>query len=245
MQTPDALSPVARRDAFLRGRAVGAALAAGAPPAGRIHAPVALGEALLEELTGGGVDLRRLAARWVRWRREDGLGVDDALAESLSHLEEFDAPPPALRTQGASAIAAALPAALAAASPRSMVSGAFHTARLVDPDPVSGLAAVAVVVAAARLLEGSRDVIPEVLALLRSNDAPQQVYDRFAAIARDPRAKPVVPRDGSSALDVATWALRITEHQRDGAAALAALPHLGTTATAGAVLGALIGARDG
>jgi hypothetical protein len=242
MHASDAAS---RREGFLLGVPVGATLAAGAPPAGRRHAASALGDALLEELLGGGVDLRRLAGRWVRWRAADGHGVDDALAEALAHLEEFDAPPTALAATGAWAIVVALPAALAAASPRTMVAGAFHTARLVDPDPVAGLAAVSVVVAAARYLEGSRDVMPEVLALLRSNNAPAVVYDRVADIARLPRARATPPGPGAPALDVAAWALRVAEHERDGVGVLQGLAHAGTTATAGAVLGALVGARDG
>lgn len=245
MHAPDATTSTARREGFLLGTPVGATLAGGASPAGRRHAVMALGDALLEELLGGGVDLRRLAARWVRWHADDGCGVDPALGEALVHLAEFDAPLPALDATGGWAVVAALPAALAGASPRSMVSGAFHTARLVDPDPVSGLAAVAVVVAAARYLDGSRDTIPEVLAMLRSNDAPQAAYDRFAAIARDPRARVAAPTATSSALEVATWALRVCERERDGTSALAALPRAGTTALAGAVLGALLGARDG
>jgi hypothetical protein len=245
MHAPDALSPHARREGFLLGAPVGATLAGGAPPPGRRHAAVALGDALLEELLGGGVDLRRLAARWVRWRTEDGHGVDAALGEALAHLEEFDAPPTALEASGAWAVAVTLPAALASASPRTMVSGAFHTARLVDPSADAGLAAVSVVVAAARYLEGSRDVLPEVLALLRSNDAPHAVYDRFAGIARDPRARVPAPTAASSALDVATWALRTCERERQATTALGALPHAATTAAAGAVLGALLGARDG
>lgn len=245
MHATDAPSPAARREGFLVGGAVGAARAAGSAPRGRRHAAVALGDALLEELLGGGVDLRRLAGRWVRWHRDDGFGADAALAEALAHLEAFDAPPPRLAAPSAWALVAALPAAVAAASPRSMVSGAFHTARLVDPDPVAGLAAVSVAVAAARYLEGNRDVIPEVLALLRSNNAPAAVYDRIADIVRLPRARAAPPGPGTPALDVAAWALRMAEHERDGVAALEGLAHAGTTATAGAVLGALLGARDG
>jgi ADP-ribosylglycohydrolase len=208
---------------------------------------VALGDALIEELLSGGVDLRRLASRWVQWWREDGLDADAALAESLAHLEEFEAPPERLQGSGPAALLAALPAALAAASPRTMVSGAFHTARLVDPDPESGLAAVTLVLAAARFLEGSRDFLPDVLSLLRSNNAAEAMIDRFADIARDPRATPAPPRGADApALEVTLWALRIAQHRPRSVEALTAMVAAGGVGvSAGAVLGALLGARDG
>jgi hypothetical protein len=206
-----------------------------------------LGDALLEELLSGGVDLQRLGGRWVRWWREDGFEADAALVGALAHLEEFNAPLPSPGASGPAALAAALPAALAAASPRTMVSGAFHTARLLDPDPDSGLAAVSVVLAAARFLEGSRDFLPEVLGLLRTNGASTELLDQFAAIAREPRLTPKPPRGASpSAVDVALWALRIVQHRPRAVEALTAMTsHGGIGSTAGAVLGALLGARDG
>jgi hypothetical protein len=208
---------------------------------------VALGDALLEELLSGGVDLQRLAGRWVRWWRDDGFEVDAALVEALMHLEQFDAPVAALEVRGHAALTAALPAALAAASPRAMVSGAFHTARLVDPDPESGLAAVTLVLTASRFLEGSRDFLPDVLSLLRSNNAHESLIDRFADIARDPRAAPVPPRGAEApALDVTLWALRVAQHRPRSVEALTAMVAAGGVPPgAGAVLGALLGARDG
>ena len=268
MTHPEAPDLDTRRRGFLAGAVIGAALAARTAtlqdataiaaalgqgpmplpaPAGRRFAAVALGDALLEELLSGGVDLRRLAGRWVGWWREDGFDADTALVEALAHLEEFDAPAAALENRGPSALVAALPAALAAASPRTMVSGAFHTARMLDPDPESGLATVSLVLAAARFLEGSRDFLPDVLGLLRSNGAEAAFMDRFAAIARDPRAVPVPPRGSTvSALDVTLWALRIAQHRPRSAEALEAMVAAGgISPSAGAVLGALLGARDG
>ncbi len=226
--------------------AIGAATTPLPPPAGRRFAAIALGDALIEELIAGGVDLRRLSRRWVDWAAADGLGVDPSLAQALAHLGEFDAPADSLDASGAAALAAALPAALAVASPRSMVSGAFHTARLLDPDPDSGLATVAVVLAASRFLQGQRDFIPEVLGLLRSNDAPPELFDQYAAIAREPRRIAVPPRGDASATVVALWALRVAEHQPRSVEALEAMVAAGgVSTTAGAVLGALLGARDG
>ncbi len=262
MSHPDAPPLDARREGFLAGAVIGAALAArtaagdattnrGAmdplSPPGRRHAAVALGAGLLEALPSGGVDLRRLAGRWVEWSRSDGHGADPALVQALDHLAEFDAPAPALAHAGAAAVAAALPAALAAASPRAMVSGAFHTARLVDPDPAGGLAAVAVVVAAARLLEGSRDFLPDVLGLLRANNADEEFFARFRAIAADPRNEPPRPTGTSvRASVVAVWVLWQVQHRPRGVEALRALgTHRDLNGYAGAALGALLGARDG
>lgn len=268
MDTRDPNLPGARRLGFLAGAPIGAALAhltaaltdptairdaidAGVrpfpPPAGRRFAAVALGDALIEELMSGGVDLRRLARRWTDWQEADGFDVDPALDAALSHLREFDAPVVQLDSTGPAALLAALPAALAASSPRSMVSGAFHTARLVDPDPDSGLAAVAVVLAAGRFLEGQRDFMAEVLGLLRSNNAPPELFDRYAAIAREPRRVATPPRGNSStATEVALWALRVAEHQPRSVEALSAMVTTGgVSPAAGALLGALLGARDG
>jgi hypothetical protein len=268
MTHPDAPDLDSRRRGFLAGTVIGAALAARtadlhdatdiqvalaegprplAAPIGRRYAAVALGDALIEELLSGGVDLRRLASRWVQWWHEDGLDVDAALAESLTHLEQFNAPATTLGVTGPSALAASLPAALAAASPRTMVAGAFHTARLVDPDPESGLAAVTLVLAAARFLEGSRDFLPDVLSLLRSNNAPEAMIDRFAEIARDPRTVPVPPRGANApALEVTLWSLWIAQHRPRSVVALTAMTAAGGVhSSAGAVLGALLGARDG
>ncbi len=166
---------------------------------------------------------------------------------ALTWLRDTDAPPPSLAVPGASALAAALPAALTAASPRTMTAGAFHTARLLDPDPDACLAAVAVVVAAARLLEGSRDLLPEVLGLLRANQAPAPLFDRFLAIPRDPRAEPPIPRGATAgAVDVAVWVLWQVHHRPRSAEALTAMVASGdVNATAGALAGALFGARDG
>lgn len=246
MHHPDAPPLEARREGFLVGAAVGAARVA-VPPAGRRHAAIALGDGLLEELLAGGVDLRRLAGRWQAWYRDDGYGADPALVEALEHLERFEAPPQALGHTGPAALAAALPAALAAASPRSMVTGAFHTARLVDPDPASGLAAVATVVAAARLLEGSRDLMPDVLALLTANHAPDELTQRFRAIAADPRREPAPPLGTDCrASVVAVWSLWQVQHRPRSVEVLEGLAdRTDLNPTAAAVLGALLGARDG
>jgi hypothetical protein len=268
MTLPEAPPLDDRRAGFLVGAAVGSALAARtaaladptairaalaggvvplAPPPGRRRAAVALADGLLEELLGGGVDLHRLARGWVTWWQADGLDADAGLREALAHLAVYDAPAERLEAGGASALAATLPSALAAGSPRAMVAGAFHTARLVDPTPEGGLAAVAVVVAAARFLEGHRDFLADVLGVLRANDAPPALFGRVQDIARDPRRQPPPPRGPEAgAVTVATWALWQAHHRPRGVEALEAMVHAGGVAPeAGAVLGALLGARDG
>src|SRR5690606_9815347 len=178
------------------------------PPPGTRRAPVALADAVVEELLGGAVDLRRLAARWNEWRDQDGLDADQPLDEALAHLKEFNAPALSLSRHGSMPLAATLPAALTATSPKSMISGTFHTARLLDPSLTTSLASVAVVLAAARFLEGSRDFIADVLAVLRVNDAPAPLFAAMQSIPRDPQAVPPAPIAGRDSPDqVARWAL--------------------------------------
>ncbi len=218
-----------------------------APPDGRRHAATALADGLLEELVTGGVDLRRLAGTWIAWWEADGLGVDAALAEGLAHLREFDAPVRSLPVHGPAPLAAVLPAALTASAPKTMLAGTFHTARLLDPTESTSLCAVALVVAASRLLEGSRDFIPDVLRVLRMNDAPAALFERFAAIPRDPRTAPPRPRGEMPAPDVvAVWVLWQVHHRPRSTEVLEAMVLSGATSpVVGALLGALLGARDG
>ncbi len=262
-------SPPKRREGFLVGAVVGASLAAAtahavdaagiratlrdgvvhpaAPPPGRRMAPVALADALVEELVAGGVDLRRLAHRWVAWGREDGLGITPPLAAALDHLATYDAPLPAAGRACLDAMAAALPAALTASNPQAMVAGAFHVARLLDPSEDTALSTVAVVVAASRLLDGHRDFIPDVLAVMRSNDAPPALVDAIARVPRDPRTTPTIPRgDAPMPTDALSWILWVVHHRPRGVAALEQMVLAGgVSPTVGCLLGSLIGARDG
>jgi hypothetical protein len=250
MSPPDDAAATAvrsRREGFLIGAAVGAALAAGSPPPpDRSRAPIALADSLLGELVGGGVDLRRMSRSWVTWYRSDGLDADPITAMALQHLEEFDAPTDQLPQPSAIAIAAALPAALAAASPRAMVSGTFHVARMLDPRPETGLVATAIVVAAAALIDGQRDVLPEAVTFLRANDAPAALVEQFRAVARDRHIPPPQPRGPHpDPAAVAIWALGELDRHSRSVDLLHDLGNAGVSSTAGAILGALAGARDG
>ena len=259
--TAPAIPPSDRRAGWLVGAAIGSMLTAPAapgampdgepvavpPPGGRRRAATALADALLEQLTAGGVDLHRLAHEWVAWWESDGYGLAGPLAEALGHLREFDAPADHLSAGNIAALAATLPAALAAASPRGMVSGTFHVARLLDPDPLTGLAAVAVVVAGATLLEGRQDFVADVIAVLRANDAPPRLLDPVRHLPRDPRHPPAPPVGvAPDPVDTAVWALWTTLHRHHAIPALRDMALFGgIPAEAGAVLGALLGARDG
>lgn len=258
-----------RREGFLVGAVLGGALAATtadltdpqairerlgpevtphaqATGEGRRRAATALGDALLEQLLGGGVDLRALAHRWVAWHTAEGGEDDPLLDAALAHLRDFDAPIDLLPAAGLAPLAAALPAALAGASPQAMIAGAFHVARLLDPSEESGLAAVALVVAASRLLGGSRDFLPDVIAVLRANAAPEAMLDAVRTIPRDPRTAPPAPMGASpTPTAVLVWLLWQTHHRPRGLDVLAAMALSGgISPMVGSLLGALLGARD-
>lgn len=257
MQPPDlpfTADPAARREGFLVGAVVGAALAATPggggiavpPPPGRRRAATALADELLLELTGGGVDLRRLARRWVEWLGNDGLDADPSLIVALQHLRDYDAPLAEWSGGGAAPLAAVLPAALASASPRAMIAGSFHVARLLDPNENTALAAMAVVLAASAFLEGRRDFVPDVVAALRANDVGTALLDGIRNIPRDPRAEPPLPAgDSPDPVVAVTWLLWVAHHRVRGASVMRDVSLVGgISPTIGAVLGALLGARD-
>lgn len=263
------LSSTARRKGFLVGAVVGARLAARTaachdaeavlaalgdgdltplpPPLGRRPAATALADGLLEEFAEGGVDLRRLSARWVAWWREDGFEAGPLLDAALSQIAEFDAPAATLPAPGCAPMVAALPASLASATPATMVSGAFHVARLLDPSEEAGLSAVAIVLTGSRLLEGSRDFIPDVLAFLRANRAGEALLEQVRAVPRDPRTPPPFP-EGVEPDPAATlaWLLWQLQHRPRGVEVLRDLAlRGGASPLLGALVGALVGARDG
>jgi hypothetical protein len=253
---PAGLEPAVRREGFLVGAVVGAALAASqpgqggqplAPPPGRRRAATALADGLLIELTGGGVDLQRLAGRWVDWRRDDGLDADPLLEAALDHLRDFDAPVSELPAGSVVALAAAVPAALASASPRAMISGSFHVARMLDPAESTGLATIATVLTAAALLEGRRDFVPDVVAALRANDASGPLVDAIRTIPRDPSSPPPLPRGiNPDPVAAVTWLLWQLHHAARGLELLHEIAFAtDISPTVGALAGALFGAREG
>jgi ADP-ribosylglycohydrolase len=234
-----------RREGFLVGAVVGAALAGA--PTGRRPAATALGDALLVELTSGGVDLRRLAGRWLDWDREDGADADPLLRVALNHLREFDAPVAELSGGSIIAITAVLPAALASSSPKAMISGSFHVARMLDPHETTALAALATVLTASAFLEGRRDFVADVVAALRANDASGELIDAIRTIPRDPRTAPPVPVGvNPDPVAAITWVLWSAYHRPRGFDVMHELTHTdGVSPAIGAIVGALFGARDG
>jgi ADP-ribosyl-[dinitrogen reductase] hydrolase len=195
------------------------------------------------------VNLERLAVQWVEWRQTDGRGLSHWTRAALDHIATHHSPPG--ETGGSAdngALPRTIPVALATAgSPANLVSGSFHLAHLLHPDPRCAWGAVAINVAIAWFLQGERDFLPEVLQALTANSAPEELV---AAVRRVPLEKrDALPVAGSEAGDVVPCveiALWFAHHERKLERGLVWLSNAGgDTATNAAVAGALMGARDG
>lgn len=202
-----------------------------------------------EELLQPEIDLQRLARRWLDWRRRDGRGIGPWTRTALDHIATHHSPPAGtggLATNGC--LPRTIPVALATLnSPANLVSGSYHLAHLLHPDPRCAWAAVAVNVAIAWFLQGERDFIPEVLQALTANSAPDELV---AAVRRVPLEKrealPVVGPDAGAVVHCAEIALWFAYHEPNLERGLVWLVNAGgDTDTNGAVAGALLGARDG
>lgn len=209
---------------------------------------VALSIILAEELLSPPVDLRRIAERWAEWARSDGRGMGPTTRAALSRIAETGVPPtePGRTTNGA--VSRAFPVALATlASPRNLVSGTYHTAALTHPDPIAAWSAVAVNVAAARLLGGHRDFVPDIIDVLRVNDAPPEIVDavrRVPLVRRD--ALPIEGQAAGQAVPTLEIALWFAHHEPNFERGLVWLANAGgDTDTNAAVAGGLMAARDG
>ena len=209
----------------------------------------ALAVILAEELTGGNLDFRRLAHRWVDWSRADGRGIGDWTRRALEHIAAHDSPPASsggIATNGA--LTRCLPIALAAFdSPRNLVSATYHTAALTHPDPRCTWAAVAVNIAAGRLVEGKREFLPDIIEALQINDAPPEL---LAAVRRVPFESfaelPIAGEEGRAAVSAAEVALWAAHHESVLERAVVRLAAAGgDTDTNAALAGALLGARLG
>ena len=218
-------------------------------PASPYDAGVALALIQAEELLEPALDLQRLAMRWVEWRQRDGRGIDDWTGAALDHIATHHTPPAETGGRaGNGALARTIPVALATvSSPANLVSGSFHLAHLLDPDPCSAWGAVAINVALAWYLQGERDFIPEVLQALTSNDAPGELV---AAVRRVPLEKrealPVAGPDAGPVVSCVEIGLWFAYHERNLERGLVWLVNAGgDTAANAAVAGALMGARDG
>ena len=178
------------------GLAVGAKLAGGTGMGGEL----ALARCVAEELLEAAPDFHRLAGRWIAWWRQDGTGISPRTAMALDHLARFDAPAaPGPGTGEGAPLVRVFPMALAMpAQPRNLISGTYHAVMLTHPDAHTAWSAVAVNVAAARLIQGRRDFIPDVIEALVANDAPTELLSavrRLPFVGRD-EVRPDRPVEG-------------------------------------------------
>jgi ADP-ribosyl-[dinitrogen reductase] hydrolase len=195
------------------------------------------------------VDLERLALRWVEWRQKDGRGIGVWTRTALDHIATHRSPPAETGgSAGNGSLPRTIPVALATVnSPANLVSGSYHLAHLLHPDPRCAWGAVAINVAIAWFLQGDRDFIPEVLQALTSNAAPEELV---AAVRRVPLEKqdalPVTGPGGGYVVHCVEIALWFAYHERNLERGLVWLANAGgDTDTNAAVAGALMGARDG
>ncbi len=167
-----------------RARGLLLGIACGVPDPDAWPDPLGRAVILAEELAREPVDLARVAKRWVEWSEDGAWGVGPSTASGFAHLAQWKAPPRALDLPPESAtLAATLPVALAAREARaSMVSGSYHVALLVHPDPVAAWCSVATVVAARQLLSGYRDILPDIIEVLDANDASDTVRSTLRRI---------------------------------------------------------------
>ncbi|HET9514461.1 MAG TPA: ADP-ribosylglycohydrolase family protein [Gemmatimonadales bacterium] len=234
--------PMAERArGLLVGLARGHAGAAGAED--RLTGEAALAAILAEELLEAEVDLRRLAERWIAWSRRDGRRLSPRTVEALEHLGRYDSPlgaGPGMDDAGP--LVRMLPIAIVtAAQPRNLVSGTWHTVMLTHPDPALAWTAVAVNVAAAQLLRGHRDFLPDVIEALQANDAAGKV---LSAVRRIPFVTfGELDGGGVAALAATEAALWIARQEFRVERAFAG-PAAGPSDQA-ALIGALLGAREG
>ena len=203
----------------------------------------ALAALLAEELLEPEVDLRGIAERWIAWARRDGRGLGQDTLDALEHLGRYDAPRGGAAVAGdAGPLVRAIPIGIAAATqPRNLVSGTWHTILLTHDEPGTAWSGVAVNVALAQLLQGRRDLLPDVIEALLANDAAPAVLSAARRI-------PFVQRDeldggGHRAIACAELALWTAHHEPMVTRAFERFA--GDGADAAAVAAALLGAREG
>jgi ADP-ribosyl-[dinitrogen reductase] hydrolase len=210
---------------------------------------VALSLLLAEELLEPEPDVRRLALRWCEWAERDGRGIGAWTRTALSHIRIHDSPPASTGgAAGNGTISRCLPVALRHfRNPADLVSSSYHTAMLTHPDERCGWGAVAVNVAAMTFLEGRRDFLGDVLAVLRNNGAPVELVEAVARVPLEQREE--LPVTGPEAgyvvhgVEIALWFAYHEPSLERGLSWLASAG--GDTDTNAAVVGGLLGAREG
>lgn len=239
------LSLTSRASGLLLGQSAGAGR--GMTPA---CAPLrlALSRALADELLVADPDLARLAQRWAELAGDDAP-LDAGSRAGFAHLRQ-NAVPRHARPAGERPTLPLhlLPVALLAfEKPRTVTALTWHLAALTHPDPESTWGAVAVNVAASRLLQGHRDFVPDVIEALRNNEAPALLLEtvRRLPLMRRENIDAVASSD-SPAIGATCAALWAAHTEPRTAAGLTWLEGLPASLTSAASVGAgLLGARDG
>ena len=206
---------------------------------------LALGRVMAEELLVPDPDLGRLARRWAALAGEEA-SLDAGSVAGFAHLREHGTPREARpASERPTMPLQLLPVALLTFdSPRNLTALTWHLAALTHPDPESTWGAVAVNVAAARLLQGHRDFVPDVIEALRNNQAPALLLETVRRI-------PLLRRENISAVAgsespaigaccAALWAAHTEPRTASAMEWLEELPPSAAAAGAG-----LLGARDG
>lgn len=182
-----------------------------------------LASVLLEEGAGPNLDFGRLVGRWLELRGRPFEAPE--VLQSLNQLADSGAPAlDGAFGPGLGAATVTLPmAARLAGNPRNLTSGTFHLARLLDPHPVGGYAAVAVAVAVRCFLGNRGDFVPDVLDVLLTNDAPPSLVEAVRRVPIFRRPESTGADDGDQAsvvvrgLEQVFWVLR---HERTEVGAL-------------------------
>lgn len=235
------LSLASRASGLLLGQT--AAAGRGIGPSGAA-ARLAFNRVLGEELLVADPDLGRLTQRWAAMAGDDAP-LDAGARAGFAHLREHGSPRVAGGTERPALPLHLLPVALLTfENPRNVTALTWHLAALTHPDPASTWGAVAVNVAAARLLQGHRDFVPDVIEALRNNEAPPLLLEtvrRLPLLRReniDAVAGTESPAVGATC--AALWAAHTEPRTAAAVEWLEQLPPSAAAAGAG-----LLGARDG
>ncbi len=231
------------------GLLLGQVAAAGLGPApAAAAARLGLARILAEQLLVPDPDLALLARRWADAAAE-GPPLDAGAQAGFAHLREHGAP----RQVHLPGERPALPlhllpvALLAFENPRTLTGLTWHLAALTHPDPESTWGAVAINVAAARLLQGHRDFVPDVIEALRNNDAPALLLETVRRLPLLRRENiEAVASSGSPSIGATCAALWVAHTEPRTSSAVGWLEQLPVSLMSAAAVGAgLLGARDG
>ncbi len=242
-------------DPTLTERAAGALLGLaaaetrGTSPAGELPPETGLAALQAEALLQQPLELERLVGRWIDWARSGGAGLDAWTRKALEHIALHQSPPAALAgPAGSAALARTVPVALAArATPANLLSGSFHLAWLLHPDPRCAWGAVAVNVAIARFLAGRRDFLPDVIEALRNNDAPAELLEAVRRVPLRRREEMAGPAEHQEpvvrSVELTLW---LAWHEPRWERGMEWLSQTQPDAARHApIAGAVLGARDG